>query len=361
MNQEKIVSKILENFDGRNKKWTLNSEYSLNGKRIKKYHSMIGKYEVDCNMNIEQRIGMESTMGEVYKVSLDNKDEKIFLAGKILPITNDNSFINNEKEIRFAIEASELVLNKNSLYFTIVYDFSFCNETYFYTNNDNKFKPLYLRFYEKSLRYQQFQKLLNLNVNDNIKNKILKFKKSLIDPDIIVEKLSLKVQLSNKIQSHILFSELACFDLNYYLDFLNLNNSLILETLYHLLKHIFLAIGDMSIKLNLLHNDLHLGNILLINDEDYRYIPLIHDFGKSRKFKNITSPDSFEKEHDLFFFLGKFEEKISDLTFVNEELEYVKKWLGKSLSEVIDIFYDSNETFPILDVIKYWESLEYVR
>jgi predicted unusual protein kinase regulating ubiquinone biosynthesis (AarF/ABC1/UbiB family) len=38
----------------------------------------------------------------------------------------------------------------------------------------------------------------------------------------------------------------------------------------------------MQLKLNLVHLDLHLGNIVLIKN-DGEYLPLIHDFGKSRK------------------------------------------------------------------------------
>lgn len=356
-------------FDGRVKKWTLDSQYNLNSERINIYNLTKNNLENLCEINIDQRIGMESTMAEVFKVSL-SKDINIYSAGKILPITNDNSYINNEKEIRFAIEASELVINNESLYFPLVYDFILCNETYFYDNN-KKLKPFSLKFYEKSLRYQRFKFLKeykyfsNLEINNEIVDKILKYKRNLVEPDIIVNKIneyySLNVILPDKIQSHILFSELACFDLDYYISFLSQTNNLNLKNLNELLKHIFLAIRDMTLKLDLLHQDLHLGNILLINDKNSKngYIPLIHDFGKSRKLKYKKSGEleHFDKEHDLFYFLSKFEEKINDLEDTIEEKDF--KLIKNCLSEIIDIFYDSKEIFPIVDIIKYWENLNF--
>ncbi len=349
-------------FDGRNKKWTLDSEYQLQPckkGRLINYEKIKKEWEKSCHINIDQRIGMESTMGEVFKIY---KNES-FLAAKILPIINDNSFKNNEKEIRFAIEASELVLNNKSIYFPIVYDFELCNETYFHTENNAKFKSFALRFYDKSLRYQQFIFLLNSNIDNNIKEKILNLKnKKLMNPDEIIEKLNLNIKLPDKIQSHLLFSELACFDLNFYLDNFQgekfLSEILTFKNLHYLLLEIFLAIKDMTIKLNLLHNDLHLGNILLINDENSEigYIPLIHDFGKSRKlkFNELGDIEYYDKQHDLFFFLGKFEEKINDLNILEDS-----KILKNTLSEVIDVFNESKEIFPILDVIKYWKNLDF--
>jgi len=369
----------INKFDARYKNWTLNSEYQLNDERIKTYNTILkeisNKNLLNCEIDIKQRIGMESTMGEVFKISFSKDNDLLQIAAKILPIINDSSFKNNEKEIRFAVEASELVLKNKSVYFPIVYDFKQCSETHFYEENisstSNKIKSYNLRFgvntfMLKSLRYQQMRVLLNLNVESDIKEKILKLKKNLLDPNTIVEKLNLNVKLPDKIQSHILFSELACFDLNYYIDFLFQKNELNFKILHYLLLHIFLAIKDMIVELNLLHNDLHLGNILLINDtsSEIGYLPLIHDFGKSRKLKynELGELEHFDKEHDIFFFLGKLEDKINDLYIDIEDVKnigitkdfYIFK---SSLSEVIDTFYESKKIYPILDIIKYWKNL----
>ena len=74
------------------------------------------------------------------------------------------------------------------------------------------------------------------------------------------------------------------------------------------------------------------------------YIPVIHDFGKSRKImRKGDKVNHFDKEHDLFFFLGKFEEKTRMF-----ELE---------LEVLIDIFYESKEEYPIIDIVNYWNNL----
>lgn len=91
-------------FDGRNKKWSLDSEYQIKNKRIDNYELyeiQKDKWEFGKSLsfiNVNQRIGMESTMGEVYKVSL-NEYNDFFIAAKILPIINSGSYINNEKEL----------------------------------------------------------------------------------------------------------------------------------------------------------------------------------------------------------------------------------------------------------------------
>lgn len=364
-------------FDGRVKKWTLDSEHSSNiQNRFEIYKSIKDtenlRINIDSKINIENRIGMESTMGEVFKINLRNDKSFHFLAAKILPITKDESYENNEKEIRFAIEASELVLNGESIYFPLVYGFSLCKETYFYGVPTNEIK-FHLRFYEKSLRYQKFKFLMDsVESKDFLLNKIIKYKKNFLEPEKVNEILKLNLNLPDKVQSHILFSELASFDLNYYLDnskILNLEILKSLKSLYFLLKDVFIAISDLQIKLNILHNDLHLGNILLIEDKDseYKYKILIHDFGKSRRLRfNGENLDYYDKEHDLFFFISKFEEKLRELEFRKSEFRESEfsesednfSIFFKSFDIIADVLYNSKKKYPILDVIEYWESIE---
>jgi hypothetical protein len=74
--------------------------------------------------------------------------------------------------------------------------------------------------------------------------------------------------------------------------------------------------------------------------------------------------EHFDKEHDIFFFLGKLEDKINDLYIDIEDVKnigitkdfYIFK---SSLSEVIDTFYESKKIYPILDIIKYWKNLSF--
>jgi hypothetical protein len=353
-------------------KWTLNSEYdnidiiSNNGEnnRFEIYERFTKQWKPNCEIDIKSRIGMESTMGEVFKVSpFDN----IFTAFKILPILSDASISNNEKEIRIACKASELVLSGKSQYFPLVYDFVFCENTRFYGVDSNQLK-FHLRFYDKSLRYQQFQQLINFNQNLVYKEKIILYKRKLLEPGKIIELLNLNLKLSNNVQSHILISELACFDLNYYLDNYEINNL----KLYELIKHIFIAIHDMMIHLRILHNDLHLGNIIMIKSLDGNFIPLIHDFGKSRSLflnnlnelkEDLINP-LYDKEHDLFYFIGKLIEKLKDLENLENPNKFKNKYnrsiIYKALEEAIDVFNESKQKYSVIDVVKYWESIEMI-
>ena len=70
----------MEIFDGRNKVWTLESNSSTYD-RLKIYSHIRNRFENQCRLNIEKRIGMESTMAEVYKVNI----QEFEVAAKLLP------------------------------------------------------------------------------------------------------------------------------------------------------------------------------------------------------------------------------------------------------------------------------------
>jgi hypothetical protein len=175
------------------------------------------------NLKISQRIGSASKSAEVYLGNLSNIKENLAL--KVLPIINKNSYEKNENEIRAAVAASTLALERSSIYFPIVYSLNnqdcLCNDIIFYNDEFNS----------KSREYQ--------------KNDIY--------------------------GSHILLSELAKEDLYTYLH--KNKDDVDWEDL---LKHCFKAIDDLHYKLNIVHNDLHLKNFLVISG-----IPLIHDFGNA--------------------------------------------------------------------------------
>ncbi len=349
-------------FNAQNKNWTLESGAesleNSNSPRLEIYQQIKSSDYEKCDIDIDKRIGMESTMAEVYKVSI-NKDKNLFMAAKILPITSNESYINNKREFEFAIEASNLVLSGESRDFLLVYDIAFCEETHFHG-----VKNISIKFHEKSLRYQQFQQLLDSVKDEKIKLKIVEYKRKFISPDYVRDLLGLEnVKLSNKIASHILFSELASFDLGYYLD----HHILKKKDLYHLLKHIFLGIQDMQLKLNLVHLDLHLGNIVLIKN-DGKYLPLIHDFGKSIKIdfsksekidfgksRKIDLLRNYDLQHDLFYFIGKFGERIREV--YEDSLSEISSIL-KYLDDIADVYYESKKEYPIVSVVEFWNSLK---
>lgn len=173
--------------------------------------------------NILNRIGSESQNGEVYIT----KSRQENFAIKVLPLINKNSFDKNINEITITELASQAVLENRTIHFPIMYGFDLCENTIFY--NDT--------FTRKSRRYQ-----------------------------------------NGESRSHIILMELGCCDLKYYMN----NNKIESEELNYIKTQCRKAISDMHTILGVCHNDLHLGNFLLLPCEnEYGYIILIHDFGNA--------------------------------------------------------------------------------
>lgn len=305
-------------FDGRGKKWTRETS-------IFKFDDECKNIDIDslCKIDVVKRIGSISTMAEVYLVTFNETK----MACKILPIDSDESIDRNSKEIDFATQASKC----KSIFFPKVYGALFCMDTHFYDGKcEFNCKVKIPEFYNKSKRYQQYAYLLDISPN-NLKQDIMKYKKSFIEASITKEKLLPNAELPDTVVSYLLFSQVAEYDLDYYLTVKTLSN----ETLQGLLFDIFKAIRDMHTKLNLVHADLHLGNILIINGR-----PLIHDFGKSYK---STFDDINDRQKDIFYFLGQLYDKID-----------IPSQVKSLLDDVSDIVIDSNSRYPISEVVKFW-------
>jgi hypothetical protein len=335
----------ISNFNGNVEKWSYDSELSPSQREINFFD--ISSYDFSCELNISSRIGSVSTMGEVYKISVNIQELEKFIAVKILPILSDKSFKSNENEIRLALEVSELVIKGESIYFPIVYNFAECEETHFYGNRTNS-----LNFYERSLRYQQFQTLYNSNISIELKNKVMEFKKALKSSEFVFEYLKNNskdlniTSLPTKVASHLLFSELASYDLNFYLE----NYRLSFKDMIDILYKIFLAIQDLHTKLNILHNDLHLGNILIMEeiiDDSVIETPLIHDFGNSEKI-NFNKLSHRDRIKDINYFMSHFWDKVKIL-YPEDEI----KDLRILFNEIDDILLDSENIYPINDVVEY--------
>jgi serine/threonine protein kinase len=317
----------MDKFDGRVNIWTPDSQCVVND-RFDLYKKLIN-FDTYCKINIEKRIGSESTMAQVFKVEANN----FYVAVKVLPIINEKSHPNNLKEILFAKMASDLVIARESIYFPLVYSYSSCKETYFYGNDTSDIN----KFYSKSKTFQQYDFLLKSTNDSSIRNEIIRLKRKLLSNEYIKEKLLPKVQLPEFISSDILLSEIASCDLDYYLETNNLNY----EEYRELLKNIFLGIKDLHTKLKIVHNDLHLGNILILDLNTV--IPLIHDFGKSRE---SNFEDVYDRQHDIFYFLSRLEHKFS-----------LPKEIEKHLDAVTDIVNSSNSKYPIIQVVDYWNNI----
>lgn len=314
-------------FNGNTKEWT---PYSRDGEEVISSRKELSDISL-CNIKTNKRIGSESTMAQVFEVEVNNYP----VAVKVLPITSKESYSQIENEVNLARLASQLVLEAKSKYFPIVFKPAknrkvgnsyaiLCPETYFYNG----------AYYEKSRRFQEYEYLISLTNDEKKISQILSYKKKFVDASVVAKTLSLgPINLTGKVKSYLLFSELASYDLKYYLQ----HNELTIE----LIKDIFKAIYDLHTKLNIVHNDLHLGNILIKGNPDFltpgNLVPQIHDFGKSY-ISDFNS--EYDRKDDLLHLLNKLIE-IENIPGIFNPL--VKDYLNNAL----DIVHSSNRKYVI--------------
>ena len=291
---------MINSLDISNLKWDNCSGICYqNRNRINKcLYSFFNKTDCKMDITVEKRIGSNSTCAEVYLVNID----KTQVALKVLPILQKKDEINNIKEIAFATKASSLVLNDKSQFFPIVYGSSICENIKF--DDSSSFK-------EGSENYSVSKIIDSDNTLTKKEKARLKISKCLE-----YKKNNLKVN------ANVLFSELAWGDL---LQFIKENE--VTETMCdNILFQVFSGINDLQTKLNLVHNDLHLGNILMlfskIKDEKYLTC-LIHDFGKTEEITNWTS--EYYKEDYIKFIDAFCKSDMPDI--IKEKLSKIEKYL----------------------------------
>jgi hypothetical protein len=300
--------------DGRDKEWTQSSTCYSN--RLKNSILNIP------NIEIIKRIGSPSTMAEVYHTKINNLD----VACKLLPINSSASIKQIENEFIIA----SLVGKGDEIYFPYVYDKFYINDTYFYNQKCPFIQTDTSKDFNSSSKWYQYYDYLITNAPHEMIDTIILYKQKYIEPDITRDRLCPDIIIPTNIRSGVLLSEILEYDLSYYLN----TNTLSQKEWIELLTHIFKAIEIMHTKYNILHNDLHLGNIL-INDK----IPIIHDFGKSRisKFDN-----HYDKQHDVVYFLGQLLDR-----------EDIPTKIRDLLDPMPDIINNSNNQYPIIDIVKY--------
>jgi len=122
------------------------------------------------------------------------------------------------------------------------------------------------------------------------------------------------------IPSTILISELALGDLRQYLHNGNKISSLQKlseKNLIYFLKHIIYAINVLQ-KHNIVHGDLHTGNILIIIKEN-DMIPIIHDFCKSEFLAYLTFNNIIQDISDFI--------RVLDHEIRNKKYPILKKYI----------------------------------
>ena len=280
----------IDTFDSRVKSWKKISNNIITS-RTKNFNlflhanindSIICTPNKDSNIKVKKRIGSDSFFAFVYKITLNvfikDKKVKVSAAAKIIPNIGTNNEIDNE--INIAQILSKTVYEEKSRYFPILYRVVRCENTIY------PFENLY-----NKPNIQNY--ILNKFLDESSKKQLIKtIHEKDIKNDIDIANLLIKKIKEQKIivtiPSVILIYELAWGDLRSYINITNkltVNIPILTDIkLIEIIKDVIKAIITMQ-KHNIIHNDLHTGNILILakksKNNPLKIIPLVHDFGKS--------------------------------------------------------------------------------
>jgi hypothetical protein len=289
------------------------------------------------NIRIVSQIGSNSVAGVVYKIIIDRNEA----AMKVMPVTNDELLIQNKKEIQIANICSKLVISGQSIFFPIVYGSYVCNNIKYkkgtkflvdslkYSVSKNLYNWLVVILTEKGIITQPKVKvaLRKFKTSSSIRN--VQFDRS-EPPEVFLDKMIKEVNiffednkldmpeidrtkflsseayqnLIPKLEGNILISEIANADIvNYSKEIIIKGQILPNEKWISIIEGVLFGIRDMQ-KENIIHKDLHPGNVLvLIKNEGEVIIPLIHDFGSSEIIESWSGEDT--RSFDIFTFLSK--------------------------------------------------------
>ena len=255
------------------------------------------------NINVIERIGSESSEGEVYRIHIQGQE----YAGKIMPINSAYSVEKNENEISISKELSNLT------YFPIVYTSIFSENTKY---NE---KSLFL---EDSYKYFLFKR-------ENMSKRI-----RYLYRNMNLQELQNVFPIPLQIEAHVLISEITYSDLR---QFRCGNENIWIFIILDVLK----GIKYLNEEKNILHGDLHCGNVLIkVNDKNEIQTPLISDFGKSKRCL-------FENMQDRVTDAEKF---LYDLTLHFDVPKNIKDKIEEILN-YISCIYHSKTSYPIMDEI----------
>ena len=211
--------------------------------------------------------------GEVYLVSIG----KVKMACKIMHVIDQTSHEKNDNEVGIATFLSGIVREGKSKYFPIVYGSSTCYDTIF--SDNSKFK-------EESSRYVVIEYILSKIDKRSDKKRFFRKVRNETDLSVIKGMASEKgIQVPDDIPStsYVMFSELAWGDIGDF--FIKYGKKINLKFWDTLILRMLYAIRDLH-RLNIFHGDLHIHNFLIMfhkQDDLIEFIPLIHDFGKSKR------------------------------------------------------------------------------
>ena len=279
---------------------------------------------------LDGKIGADSIAAQIFKLGFRDYPD-VFVALKVMPHISHRTHSMNEQEIEVSVAASNLVKEGKSSFFPLVYGRGSCPDIaltppefgerdpnpgknpqsvvlYDRVNNwkvvrnliDRYTRPEDFNAYaELFLLADPFSVAAHLRRNYVPRGSILK--EILADPVL--------ADLTSRAQGEFLVLELAWGEMGKYLE----EDPANLKHLSHMLiATVLQGIIDMQTHLNLVHGDLHLGNVLiqliaLSDDEtDVEPWPLINDFGVAEQI-DWGSPASQLKDVQKFMSaLGHF-------------------------------------------------------
>ena len=282
----------------------------------------------------QYRIGSESSEGEVYRVKYTiprgvMQGYEVLGAFKIMPILTPESRVKNQSEIDLAVKASNLVKAGRSPYFPLVYTAGHCPDVTFYPQS---------KFTEPSWKYACMTKIYDAYPSKTRRIQALERQGTPI-PTMLSQLGDEHLCDQLTIPADFLFSELANEDLYSWG-----HKRHTVATWKKVLSSVVTGIYHLHLYLRECHNDLHLGNVLIVSDlskqvlvrahalsrtllhsqvssetqrssyMEFTEIPLIHDFGKSVP---LTSENKWEDIRHFFDSLSKLTREIHN-TYLEE-------------------------------------------
>ena len=302
---------------------------------------------------IEKQIGSDSVAGIVYLAKIN----RINTALKIMPIIDNKSDENNKNEIKIANLVSNLVVQNKSINFPIVYNSYYCNDITYPINSKflpNSFKyaidkelfslfkkkiadqnlkvpPVKQRLFKNNNERRDifYQKDNNKSIEKYINDTVLWFNTNYKEYELPDDNEITMEMIKPTLEGNILISELAQMDLKQFIEE-NLESGTVISDIvwFNIFEQVLNGINDMQ-KINIIHKDLHLGNVLLLTKNLDEFTCLIHDFGMSE------INDNMNKDNRSFDIL-KFIDTILNYKFGNEMSS--TKTMSKEFETFIRIF-----------------------
>lgn len=305
------------------------------------------------------RIGSSSKDAEVYRTTVvyDTPMHHVLqTAVKVLAIVDAESDEKNNNEIRIAKMASSLVEQGISPYFLLVYGSRSCENMWFGSVSSmgrSAHRWAIRKYLEASVpsSQQRIAEKIVSQYEDRLVEVTRNFvSRRWVEPWllVLVENIEmggktvtgLEVDENITLPGYVLVSELAYGDLGALAVRINLSE----EQWFSLIADVLYAIRDLQEHLSVVHNDLHVGNVLLAVTQEgqassgsqYEVLqPVIHDFGRSFVVSNwrpeLRIRDVHEFVSKVVLSLGsvlpesvtlaidELDSQLTDLSFLGED------------------------------------------